>query len=224
MFVLHPKPTFIASFDEARRNIMRYQTELLSSPALQDRIRKVRSWYVEQDAEGNWLFAPSKFTGYRSLSAAQYLQESGGSGLRDGRDTEHVLKKWYEVVDPNTRLGRELLTALREFLATMGRVPNKLARLNRPKGGWEAKGVTIPGSSADRENLFPRISVDPEICGGRPCIKGTRMRVVDIVEAIASGATAEEILQDFDYLTKEDIAAALLYAARAADHRVIRTA
>ena len=73
-------------------------------------------------------------------------------------------------------------------------------------------------------DLLSRISSDPAICGGRPCIKGTRMRVADIVEAIALGAKQEELLADFDYLTREDIAAALLYAARATEHRIVRTA
>ncbi len=50
------------------------------------------------------------------------------------------------------------------------------------------------------------------------------MRVADIVEAIAHGATPQELLVDFDYLTEQDIAAALLYAARATDHRIVRTA
>jgi uncharacterized protein (DUF433 family) len=74
------------------------------------------------------------------------------------------------------------------------------------------------------EHLLNRISSDPAVCGGRPCIKGTRMRVADIVEALAHGASQQELLADFDYLTAEDIAAALLYAARATEHRVVRTA
>jgi uncharacterized protein (DUF433 family) len=73
-------------------------------------------------------------------------------------------------------------------------------------------------------DLLSRISSDPAICGGQPCIKGTRMRVTDIVEAIAHGASQKELLSDFDYLTADDIAAALLYAARATEHRVVRTA
>ena len=73
-------------------------------------------------------------------------------------------------------------------------------------------------------DLLNRISSDPAICGGRPCIKGTRMRVADIVEALAHGASQQELLADFDYLTAEDIAAALLYAARATEHRIVRTA
>ena len=76
----------------------------------------------------------------------------------------------------------------------------------------------------DNGDLLDRITSDPDICGGRPCIKGTRMRVSDIVEALAHGATQQQLLADFDYLTADDIAAALLYAARATEHRVVRTA
>jgi uncharacterized protein (DUF433 family) len=72
-------------------------------------------------------------------------------------------------------------------------------------------------------DLLSRISSDPAICGGRPCIKGTRMRVADIVDALAHGASQQQLLADFDYLTADDIAAALLYAARATDHRIVRT-
>ena len=73
-------------------------------------------------------------------------------------------------------------------------------------------------------DLLDRVTSDPDICGGRPCIKGTRMRVADIIEALAHGATQQQLLVDFDYLTADDIAAALLYAARATEHRVVRTA
>jgi uncharacterized protein (DUF433 family) len=74
------------------------------------------------------------------------------------------------------------------------------------------------------DDLLKRISSDPAICGGRPCIKGTRMRVADIIEALAHGTSQQQLLTDFDYLTAEDIVAALLYAARATEHRVVRTA
>lgn len=74
------------------------------------------------------------------------------------------------------------------------------------------------------DDLLKRISSDPAICGGRPCIKGTRMRVADIVESLAHGASQQQLLDDFDYLTADDIAAALLYAARATEHRIVRTA
>ena len=68
---------------------------------------------------------------------------------------------------------------------------------------------------------FPRISVDPAICGGRPTIAGTRMRVSDVLEALASGASQSEILADFPYLSAEDIRGALAYAAHASGHPIV---
>lgn len=58
-----------------------------------------------------------------------------------------------------------------------------------------------------------RITFDPRIMGGKPCIRGMRMTVGTIVGLIASGSTAEEILADYPYLEPEDIPAALSYAA-----------
>ena len=69
-----------------------------------------------------------------------------------------------------------------------------------------------------------RITIDPEVCGGRPCIRGLRIRVRDILDMLAGGATREEILADYSYLENEDITAALEFAARATDHPVIAAA
>ena len=69
-----------------------------------------------------------------------------------------------------------------------------------------------------------RITVDPAVCGGRPCIRGLRIRVKDILDMLAGGATREEILADYPYLEDPDITAALEYAARATDHPVIAAA
>jgi len=69
-------------------------------------------------------------------------------------------------------------------------------------------------------NVLDRITVNPEICGGRPCIRGLRVRVKDILDMLAGGATRAEILSDYPYLEDEDITAALEYAARATDHPV----
>lgn len=68
---------------------------------------------------------------------------------------------------------------------------------------------------------FPRIAIDPAICGGRPVVVGTRMRVSDILEALASGATPAEIAADFPYISEEDVRAVLAYAAGLADHPVV---
>jgi uncharacterized protein (DUF433 family) len=67
-------------------------------------------------------------------------------------------------------------------------------------------------------NLLDRITVNPNQCGGRPCIRGMRIRVKDILELLASGETQEQILADYPYLEREDIFAALQYAARRFDH------
>lgn len=69
-----------------------------------------------------------------------------------------------------------------------------------------------------------RITIDPEVCGGRPCIRGLRIRVKDILDMLAGGATRQEILADYPYLEDQDITAALEYAARATDHPVIAAA
>lgn len=70
-------------------------------------------------------------------------------------------------------------------------------------------------------NLLNRITINPEQCGGRPCIRGLRIRVVDILELLAAGQTSAEILADYPYLELDDIAAALAYAARQLDHPII---
>ena len=71
---------------------------------------------------------------------------------------------------------------------------------------------------------FPRIAVDPAVCGGRPIIAGTRVRVTDVLEMLAGGATAAEIAEDFPYLSEDDVRAALAYAAAQANHPVVLAA
>jgi uncharacterized protein (DUF433 family) len=67
-----------------------------------------------------------------------------------------------------------------------------------------------------------RITVEEGKCGGRPCIRGQRIRVTDVLELLAAGASFEEILQDYAFLEREDILAAIDYAAHQADHVVIQ--
>lgn len=69
-----------------------------------------------------------------------------------------------------------------------------------------------------------RITVDPVVCGGRPCVRGLRIRVKDVLDLLAAGATREEILADYPYLEAEDIAAVLEFAAKQNDHPVLRSA
>ena len=69
-----------------------------------------------------------------------------------------------------------------------------------------------------------RITIDDAQCGGRPCIRGLRIRVTDILDLLSAGATFEEILSDYPYLEREDILASIKYAARQLDHAVVRSA
>jgi len=69
-----------------------------------------------------------------------------------------------------------------------------------------------------------RITVNPNQCGGRPCIRGMRIRVKDALELLAAGVSEAEILTDYPYLEPEDIRASLAFAADQADHPILRTA
>ena len=72
------------------------------------------------------------------------------------------------------------------------------------------------------KNLLDRITIEPGKCGGRPCIRGHRLRVKVVLELLAGGATAEEILRDYDFLETDDIRACYQYAAAQAGHGLIR--
>jgi len=62
-------------------------------------------------------------------------------------------------------------------------------------------------------NYHDIITIEPGKRGGKPCIRGMRMTVYDVLEYLASGMTTQEVLDDFPYLTREDILACLAYAA-----------
>lgn len=73
-------------------------------------------------------------------------------------------------------------------------------------------------------DLLSRITIRPEQCHGQPCIRGLRMRVVDVLQMLAGGMTPAEILNDFDFLEADDIRAAMAYAAKALDHPIVEAA
>ena len=70
-------------------------------------------------------------------------------------------------------------------------------------------------------NWRDRITTNPSQCGGRPCIRGMRIRVIDILDLLASGLTQDQILEEMPDLEKADIEAALKYASNKLDHPVI---
>lgn len=69
--------------------------------------------------------------------------------------------------------------------------------------------------------LLDRITIDPEICHGKPCVRGLRYPVAMLMELLASGMTEAQILEDFEDLEVDDLRAALAWAARMADVRVL---
>jgi uncharacterized protein (DUF433 family) len=70
-------------------------------------------------------------------------------------------------------------------------------------------------------DLTSRITVNPDQCGGRPCIRGMRVRVSDVLDLFAATLTSQEILKELPYLEAQDLQACLQYAAREIDHPVL---
>ena len=71
------------------------------------------------------------------------------------------------------------------------------------------------------QELLERISIDPEVCGGKPCIRGHRIWVSLILDFLASGMTVKEILEEYPQLTEEDICACVAYGSEMTRERVI---
>jgi uncharacterized protein (DUF433 family) len=75
-----------------------------------------------------------------------------------------------------------------------------------------------------KSRLFDRISIEPGKCGGRPCIRGMRIRVTDILGLLSAGASHQEILEDYPMLEEDDILASLEYATAQTDHAILISA
>ncbi|MCY4355020.1 MAG: DUF433 domain-containing protein [Truepera sp.] len=71
------------------------------------------------------------------------------------------------------------------------------------------------------DDINKRITIDPEQCGGRPCIRGMRIRVSDVLDLLAAGRTAEQVIEELPDLELEDVRAALRYASCRIDHPVL---
>jgi uncharacterized protein (DUF433 family) len=72
----------------------------------------------------------------------------------------------------------------------------------------------------DRNVLFERISIDPNVCHGQACVKGTRIPVHQIVRMMANGDTVDDLLTEYPPLAREDVMACLDYAAELAEEQV----
>ena len=75
-----------------------------------------------------------------------------------------------------------------------------------------------------REQLLERVTADPAVCGGKPCIRGTRIYIAILLDALAEGFTPEEIIDHYPSLTVDDIRAAVAYAADLARENVWKVA
>ena len=218
-------PELIDSLVQAIENIRRYQTQLRpevrKSRDLIRRMTAARGWYAIEADNGTWLFAPSKFIGYVGLTAETYVEMSArgyqpAADRLDGRNTEPVLQQWFE---PSARRADELENALRRFLVDGHERsgPNALARICVLKEAYAGAVKPRPGKAG-------RIGIDQAICGGRPHILGTRVRVSDILNLLADGASPQEILADYPRLTEADLKAALAFGAAASEHRIVLAA
>jgi uncharacterized protein (DUF433 family) len=74
------------------------------------------------------------------------------------------------------------------------------------------------------EALLNRVSVDPQVCGGKPCIRGTRIYIAVILDGLAEGLTPEQIIDHYPQLTLDDIHAALAYGAELSRENVWKVA
>lgn len=69
--------------------------------------------------------------------------------------------------------------------------------------------------------IFERITVNPRQCGGRPCIRGLRIRVSDVLDLLASGLTADGVVEELPDLERQDVEAALRFASHKVDHPIL---
>src|SRR5262245_32124750 len=97
-----------------------------------------------------------------------------------------------------------------------------MAQVDR-ESQWQNGAITpiLRQEVSSMANLLDRISIDPAICGGKPCIRGTRIWVSLVLDLLATGMSEEELRAEYPALTHEDILAAIAYGAEAARERVI---
>tara|TARA_Y100001972_G_scaffold125853_1_gene178023 strand:- start:1572 stop:1802 length:231 start_codon:yes stop_codon:yes gene_type:complete len=73
----------------------------------------------------------------------------------------------------------------------------------------------------NEKNWRQRITINPDQCGGRPCLRGMRIRVIDVLDLLASGLTQSQVLEELPDLEPEDIEAVLRYASSRFDHPIV---
>ncbi len=118
-----PTPRLIATLDDAKDGIARFQ-DALKSPEIQGLLGMFRAWYAIEDENGEILLAPSKFIGYQGLTGESYRDISEEI---DGRATESVLGRWFSR--PASQTEDALIDKLAELLSWYGKTPSKAVRI-----------------------------------------------------------------------------------------------
>ena len=144
--------TIVPTLPQALRNIERFQGELDGSPELQRRLAFARAWYAHRAEDGTWQFAPSKFCGYKDMTADEYVNDEP----RDGRRTEKQLQTWFTQVEPADPLYDELSEGLMAFLDNYGKPPSTAMRINVTNEYYENRGddSTTPSERAVADLLI----------------------------------------------------------------------
>lgn len=204
----------ITEISQVIENMHTFNREIHNAK-LRGMIAYVRHWYAIQDADKGWTFAPSKFIGYVGMTSTDYDPQS-----YSGSETENNLRHLFVELDQSHKLHELLLKQVRQFTARHGKKLNSLARIHVLKG----EGGVKEFAAVSRKSESWRITSSPEILSGKPCIRGIRIRVADILDMLAEGASRSEILEDYSYLEDQDITAALEFAMNAVDHRLVKAA
>jgi prevent-host-death family protein len=132
-----------------------------------------------------------------------------------------------KIHDAKTNLSRLIARAETGEEIVIARDDEPVVRLTAIRGrrrfSSDAGAVRGVAETASEMRGLDRITIDPEVCGGKPCIRGMRIRVSDVVGLLASGMSRKQVLAEYPYLEPGDLDAALAYAAGSVNHRVIRT-
>ena len=86
---------------------------------------------------------------------------------------------------------------------------------------WEFSARAAAGIMGETVELMNRITVNPQQCGGRPCIRGMRIRVIDVLDLLAAGLTPEQVVEELPDLEPADVTACLRFASRRLDHPIL---
>jgi hypothetical protein len=162
----NPMSNIVATPAQVIANIKRFPSELDKSVDLQSRLAYARAWYAHRHENGDWHFGPSKFIGYRNMTAAEYLNEDP----RDGRQTERKLATWFAELDEDDPLHDELSDQLTTFLAKYGKAPSTATRISVATDVYDGQR---PSGDDDRE------LADLLIVVARKLSRAERIRVRD---------------------------------------------